>query len=177
MSENRKTYEGSVYFVTLTVVGWIDVFTRRSYADIIIENLKFCQQNEGLIIYAYVIMSNHLHLVVKRDNEKDLNELLGRFKSYTSKIIIKEIEENIQESRKEWMLFMFKHYAKKNKQYKNYHFWQYTNHPIELYSNEVIDQKINYIHQNPVVAGIVKEDYQYILSSANPDSLLKINET
>ena len=88
MSENRKTFEGSLYFVTLTVVGWIDVFTRKIYADIIIENLKFCQQNEGLKIYAYVIMSNHLHLIVKRDHENNLTELLGRFKSYTSKKII-----------------------------------------------------------------------------------------
>ena len=176
MSKNRKTYVGLLYFVTLTVVGWIDVFTRKTYAEIIIENLKYCQQNEGLNIYAYVIMSNHMHLVVKRDSENDLNELLGRFKSYTSKKIIHEIEENIQESRKEWMLHLFKHYAKKNKQYKDYHFWQYTNKPIKLFSNEVIDQKINYIHQNPVVAGIVAEDYQYIYSSANPDSLLRVNE-
>ena len=74
------------------------------------------------------------------------------------------------------MLNMFKLYAKKNKQYKAYHFWQYTNHPVELFSNNVIDQKVDYIHQNPVVAGIVAEDYQYIYSSANPDGVLKIEK-
>lgn len=176
MSENRKAFEGNIYFVTLTIVGWIDVFTRKTYADIIIENLKYCQQKEGLSIYAFVIMSNHLHLVVKRESEKDLTELLGRFKSYTSKKIIQAIEESNEESRKEWLLYMFNYFANKSKQYKKFHFWQYTNHPVELYTNELIDQKIDYIHQNPVKAGIVAEDYQYIYSSANPDSVLKVDE-
>ena len=176
MSENRKAFAGEIYFVTLTVVGWVDVFTRKSYCDILIKNLRYCQLNEGLEIYAYVIMSNHIHLIVKRESEKELTELLGRFKSFSAKEIIKAIEEKPEESRKEWLLHLFRFFAKKNKQYKNNHFWQYTNHPIELFTNSVIDQKIDYIHQNPVVDGIVAEDFQYIYSSANPDSFLQVDE-
>ncbi len=177
MSENRKTVEGEMYFVTLTVVGWIDIFTRQKYADIIIDNLKYCQTNEGLRIYAYVIMSNHIHLVVKRENENlNLSELLGRFKSFTAKKIIKKLQADAYESRKEWMLYLFQFFAKKNKQYSKYHFWQYTNHPVELYTNAVIDQKINYIHLNPVRAGIVTDENSYLYSSANPDNPLVVDE-
>lgn len=174
MSEYRKTVEGEMYFVTLTVVGWVDVFARSEYRDILIENLKYCQANEGLSIYAYVIMSNHVHLIVKRDHKKSLTELLGRFKSHTAKKILKLIENNPKESRKEWLLYLFKYFAKRKKQYKNFHFWQNTNRPIELYSNAVIDQKIDYIHQNPVVAGIVSQEFDYRYSSAHPDGFLEL---
>ena len=177
MSESRKTFEGEIYFVTLTVVGWIDIFTRQKYADIIIENLKYCQQKEDLRIYAYVIMSNHIHLVVKRDSDtENLTELLGRFKSFTAKKILNEIESNSAESRKEWLLYLFQFFAKKNKQYSDYHFWQYTNHPVQLYTNSVIDQKIEYIHQNPVKAGIVTDEVYYLYSSANPDGPITLDE-
>lgn len=176
MSELRKANTESPYFITLSVVDWVDIFTRKEYADIIIENLKYCQKNEGLHIYAYVIMSNHVHLIVRREHEKPLSELLGRFKSNTSKQIIKAIKDNMCESRKDWMLEIFRQSAKKNKQYKDYHFWQYTSHPTELDNNGIIDQKIEYIHQNPVVAGIVAESWQYIYSSANPNGKFKIDE-
>ena len=87
MSEYRKTSADDLYFFTLTVVGWIDVFTRKEYRDILIQNFKYCQENEGLEIYSYVIMSNHFHMIAQRKGA-DLTELLGRFKSYTAKRII-----------------------------------------------------------------------------------------
>ena len=120
-------------------------------------------------------MSNHIHLVCRRlDN--DLKELLGRFKSNSAKQIIKAIEDNPHENRKEWLLYLFNYFAKANKQFSKNHFWQYTFHPILLYSNEVIKQKINYIHQNPVRAGLVNEPENYIYSSANKHSVLKVLE-
>lgn len=176
MSELRKANTESPYFITLTIVDWVDVFTRKEYKDIIIKNLNYCQKEEGLHIYAFVIMSNHLHLVVRREHEKSLSELLGRFKSITSKEIVKAIQKNKFESRKEWMLAIFRQNAKGKKQYKDYHFWQYTSYPIALDYNYIIDQKIEYIHQNPVVAGIVEESHQYVYSSANPNNFLKVDE-
>ena len=165
MSELRKTTPDDLYFVTLTVVGWVKLFTRETYTDVIVDNLKYCQEIEKLDIFAYVIMSNHLHLVCRR-RDKDLKEILGRFKSYTSKLFLKEIESNIQESRKEWLLQLFKKFAAGNKQYGEYHIWDYTNHPVALYSNSVIESKIEYIHQNPVRAGIVTQAEYYKYSSA-----------
>jgi REP element-mobilizing transposase RayT len=174
MSEYKKTCAGNLYFVTLTVAGWVNVFDRRPYKDILISNLKYCQDNEGLLLYAYVIMSNHIHMVAARKDDKDLTELLGRFKSVTAKNIVKEIECNSEESRREWLLYLFGFFAKENKQYSKYHFWQYSNSPTELWSIEVIQQKINYIHQNPVRAGLVDEDIHYIYSSACLDSPIKV---
>lgn len=173
MSENRKTTPNDLYFVTLSIVGWVDLLNRETYKNIVIENLSYCQQKEALEIYSYVIMSNHLHLVCSR-KDKDLTELLGRFKSYTSKLFLKEIETNKQESRKEWLLELFRKFAQGNKQYGNYHIWDYTNYPVALYSNKVIEQKIEYIHQNPVRAGLVTEAQYYKYSSACFDSPLKV---
>ena len=176
MSENRKTNPECLYFVTLTIIGWINLLDREVYKQLLIKNLQYCQEKEGLEIYAYVIMSNHLHLIARRKDSKDLNELLGRFKSYTAKKMLQEIKENPQESRKEWLLYHFNYYANKNNQYSEYHLWDYTNHPIELYSNDVINQKVDYIHDNPLRAGIVNDASAYIYSSACADSPLKVSE-
>lgn len=175
MSEYRKTTPDELYFVTLTVAGWVDVFSREEYKNILIENLKYCQEKFNLEIFAYVIMTNHLHMVARRQ-DGELTELLGRLKSYTAKKIIEEIEKNPQESRKEWLLNVFEHFAKTNTQYSRYHVWSYTNHPLHLHSAKVIDQKVDYIHQNPVRAGIATKPEYYIYSSACTDSPLKVSE-
>ena len=175
MSEYLRTAPSELYFATLTVTGWVDVFSRKEYKDILIENLKYCQQKEGLEIFAYVIMTNHMHLIARRQ-DGDLTELLGRFKSYTAKKIIAAIETNPEESRKEWLLYLFNHFAKTNVQYNKYHFWSYTNYPVLLHTNDIIDQKVDYIHLNPVRAGVVTESEYYTYSSACADSPLKVSE-
>ena len=172
MSEIRKTYEGGTFFVTMTIVGWIDVFNREFYCEEIIKNLQYCQANKGLELYAYCLMASHLHMIASVKSGT-LGNLLRDFKSYTAKQVIKLIENNPQESRREWLLHLFKYYAKFNKHNALYQFWQQNNHAIDLYSNAVIDQKIEYIHQNPVVAGIVTDATYYKYSSANPESILK----
>ncbi len=172
MSETRKTYEGGTFFVTLTTVGWIDIFTRECYAEEIIKNLPYCQSHKGLEIYAYCLMSSHLHMLASVKNGL-LSDTLRDFKSYTAKQIIQMIRENPQESRKEWLLYRFAYYRKRNNHNVKYQFWQQNNHPIDLFSNAVIDQKIEYIHQNPVVAGVVTEASCYKYSSANSLSILQ----
>ncbi|SIQ84428.1 REP-associated tyrosine transposase [Pontibacter lucknowensis] len=175
MSEYRKAHPDELYFVTMSVVGWLDVFTRNEYKDIVIDNLRYCQQKEGLEVFAYVIMTNHLHLIVRR-RDKELTELLGRFKSFTAKKIIAAIENNVQESRREWLLYLFRHFAKVNKQYVGNHFWQYSSHPTLLDTPKIMEQKEEYIHMNPVRAGIVNEPQAYVYSSACADSPLKVME-
>ncbi len=165
MSELRKSNTDHPYFITFTIVGWVDVFTRRDYCDIIIRNLKYCQQQKGMELYAYVIMSSHIHIVA-RHKEGKLNEGIRDFKSVTAKEIIKEILGSGFESRKDWILSMFKEYASKQKQNKEYMFWQKTNHPIELFSPKVMNQKIDYIHNNPVETGYVSAPENYVYSSA-----------
>ena len=154
--------QSKAYYLTLTVVRWIDIFTRQKYRDIIIESLKFCQQNKGLNIYSYVIMSNHMHLLVSANND-DLSNLTGDFKRWTSKQIHQVLNNDNEESRKEWMLNLFAFEARKHTRNEDFQFWTHDNHPEEIYSNKFILQKVIYIHNNPVRAGIVdkQEDYKY----------------
>ena len=171
MSELRKTYEGGVFFVTLTVEGWIDVFIRREYAEELIKNLQYCQREKGLLLYGYCIMSSHLHLIAAAEKGK-LSEVLADFKSYTAKQLLHLIAGHPQESRREWMMQLFRQYGGKDG--KRYSFWQYTNHPVDLYSPQVMRQKLEYVHNNPVKAGIVARPEDYAYSSASPHSVLAV---
>ena len=168
MSRNYKFHnpEG-LYFVSFAVVGWLDVFTRNEYKDLIVESLEFCQQNKGMEIHAWCIMTNHVHLIFRSLENQKPELLLGDFKRFTSRSIIKSIQENSRESRKEFLLDYFKKEAAKSSNTSNYQFWRHDNKPIELWSNEVIQQKIEYIHNNPVEEGFVfrPEDYKYSSAS------------
>ncbi|MCF6169026.1 transposase [Lutibacter sp.] len=167
MSRNYKFHnpEG-LYFVSFAVVYWLDVFTRNVYKNILIESLKYCQQQKGMEIIAWCIMTNHVHLIFRSINGEKPELLLGDFKRFTSKTIVKEIEENTNESRKEFLLDKFKKAANKSSNVKKYQFWRHDNKPIELWSNNVIKEKVNYIHQNPVKEGLVFKAESYIYSSA-----------
>ncbi len=158
-----RNKEGT-YFITFAVVEWVDVFTRREYRDIVLDSLKYCQQAKGLIVYAWCIMSNHVHLIVG-SKENNLSELLRDFKKFTSKAILKAIEGSEHESRKDWMLEIIKREGSNNSRNQVYQFWRQENHPIELYSEEFTEQKLNYIHMNPVKAGIVEKEEEYLYSS------------
>lgn len=169
----RTAVTDELYFVTLTVTDWLDVFTRRIYSDLMIENLKYCQQNKKLNIYAYVLMTNHLHLIANAE-DGSLSDILRDFKTYTSKELIKLIANNPLESRRDWLLNAFEFAGKQNPQNKHHQFWQNGNYPVLLYSADFIQQKIDYIHNNPVKAGFVGSAHEYWYSSANPDSPLPI---
>ena len=168
MSRNYKFHnpEG-LYFVSFAVVGWLDVFTRNEYKDLIVESLEFCQQNKGMEIHSWCIMTNHVHLIFRSIENQKPELLLGDFKRFTSRSIIKAIQENSRESRKEFLLDYVKKEAAKSSNTSNYQFWRHDNKPIELWSNEVIQQKIEYIHNNPVEEGFVfrPEDYKYSSAS------------
>lgn len=167
MSRNYKFHnpEGA-YFVSFAVVEWIDVFIREEYKKILIESLEFCQREKGMVIFAWCIMTNHLHLVFMSENGQRPELLLGDFKKFTSKAIVNAIKENPRESRKEWLLEHFKKAGAKSSNVKDYQFWQHNNNPIELWSNKVIFEKINYIHNNPVEEGLVYFPQDYLYSSA-----------
>ncbi|MFA6248020.1 MAG: transposase [Mucilaginibacter sp.] len=176
MSELRKANSDRPFFLTFPVVGWIDVFTRNDYCEEFIRNLEYCRKNKGLKVYAYCIMSNHIHLIAAHNDGK-LPDVIRDLKSYTAKRIIAMISNNLQESRKEWLLYLFKFFANNTSQNSEYQFWQKTSFPIELHTPEIFDQKVNYIHQNPVKAMLVNDETTYIYSSANPDSPFMVDES
>ena len=128
---------------------WVDVFTRKRYAEIVIGSLKYCQKEKGLIVYAWCLMSNHIHLIISSD-KGELSAVLRDFKKFTSSQIIKSIEDSKIESRKNWMLWIFKSAGIKNSNNKKYQFWRQNNQPKELISNDFKGEKLNYL---PVLSG------------------------
>ena len=113
-----------------------------------------------------MIMSNHVHLIASAYTGIKLQNIIRDLKKFTSKQIEQAIPENRFESRKEWMLWMFKRAGERNSNNKNFQFWQQDNHPVELYGYETLKQKLNYVHENPVRAGVVYESWHYKYSSA-----------
>lgn len=154
-----------IHFITFTVVGWVDVFSRKEYVDILLNSIQYCQQQKGLVVHAWCVMTNHVHLVVSA-KQNNTSDILRDFKKFTSKHIIQAITNNPQESRKEWMLNIFRESGQNNSRNSEFQFWQQNNQPKELYSNEFTMQKLDYIHSNPVTAGIVEYPEHYLYSSA-----------
>ena len=142
------------YFMTMTVVDWIDLFTHVTQKQLIVDSLKYCQENKGLNILGCSLMPCHLHLIANTKIPFDLDNVVRDFKRHTSKYAIFLIE-NEAESRKEWQMDKFAHAGKMHPKNKNHKVWQDKNHAIELYSERVAWQKLNYIHRNPVVDKIV----------------------
>jgi putative transposase len=154
-----------LYFVSFATVNWIDVFIRPVYKEIVVDSLNYCIAQKGLEVYAWCIMTSHVHLIIGSHGEP-LEAIMRDLKRHTAKTILKAIAENPQESRKDWMLWHFGRAGKSNANNKDYQFWQQNNHPLILDSNFLLDQKLQYLHQNPVEAGIVAEPEQYLYSSA-----------
>jgi REP element-mobilizing transposase RayT len=153
--------QAAIHFITFVPIAigieWVDVFTRKNYRDIVLDSIKHCQMERGLLLHCWCIMSNHVHLIASAKN-CDFSEILRDFKKFTSKQIIKAIEENQHESRREWMLKIFRQQGESNSRNTNYQFWRQSlsrtrfgnNQPQELYSSAFIFQKINYIPARPV---------------------------
>ena len=152
------------YYLTLRVVEWVDIFTRKAYRDIIVDSLNFCIAHKQFEVYGYVIMSNHVHLIARSGNG-NLSGTLRDFKSFTSKEILKSIESGT-ESREKWMLSIFKNTAMKHKRNSEYQLWTHENHAMEIFSYQFFENKLDYMHANPVRGGIVENPEEYIYSSA-----------
>lgn len=166
MSRKYKFHEKQgAYFISFATVNWIDTFIRQTYFSIVIDSLNYCRKNKGMEIYGYYIMPSHVHLIF-RSALGDPSGLIRDFKGFTSKRLLAEIENNPVESRKEWMLWMFEKAGAKNSNVKHRQFWQQNNHPIEIWSNKIFHQKLNYIHQNPVKSGFVTDPIDWKYSSA-----------
>jgi REP element-mobilizing transposase RayT len=166
MSRKYKFYnKEGLYFVSFATVYWIDVFTRDTYCYAMVESLDFCRKNKGMEIYTWCLIPSHVHLIFRAKNSNP-GDLLRDLKTFTSKKLQQMIADNPQESRKEWMLWMMERAGSKNSNVKGRQFWQQHNKPIELWSPTVIDQKVDYIHNNPVEAGFVSEPHYWKYSSA-----------
>ena len=144
----------------------MDVFIRNTYKDILVESIIHCQKEKGLVVHAYVIMTSHVHMIISRNATWNLEDIMRDMKKFTSFKITGAIMENPKESRKEWLLKMFEENGMKNSNNAKYQFWQQDNHPVELTDNTMIDQRLDYLHNNPVEAGFVRLAEDYVYSSA-----------
>jgi REP element-mobilizing transposase RayT len=170
--------QSKLHYLTFRVVYWIDVFSRKSYRDLFLESLTYCRNHKSLEVYGYVIMTNHIHLLV-RSAAGDLSGAIRDLKKFTSKAIVEALGSNL-ESRREWILRLLAHAAKRQNKEGVYQLWTHENHAELIYSNNFIEQKLEYIHQNPVRAGFVQKAEDYPYSSARNyaelDAMIEIDK-
>ncbi len=127
------------HFITCTIVGWLPVFTRIKYLDLITASLAFCRQQKGLRLHAYVILDNHLHLAVSADN---LSQVMRDFKRHTAK----EILAAAREDDKQWLLKQFEFFKGEYKGASQHQVWQEGVHPQAITSEDMLRQKLDYLH-------------------------------
>ena len=165
MSTNyRITDSNKPHFLPLTLVEWVDLFTRERYKQIVIDSLMYSIKEKGLVLHAFVSMSNHVHLIAKvRDESLSLTDIIRDIQRFTAKEIYKALKSDKLESRRNWLLWIFESQGKRSSSNENVKIWRHENHPVILDRNEIIDERLNYLHENPVRAGIcfIAEDYVY----------------
>jgi REP element-mobilizing transposase RayT len=154
-----------MYFLTFTVVDWVDVFTRQCYRDIITDSLAYCRKEKGLKVWGYTIMSNHMHSILSATNG-NLPAVVRDFKRHTASHILKKIQEPT-ESRRDWMLKRFEFAAKSSARCGQYQFWERSNRAKLCETMPFTLQKLDYIHANPVRAGLVERASDWVYSSAS----------
>ena len=160
MSERYKAFEAEApYFITFTLVEWIHLFDIQEFATILVDSIKYCVQNKGLLLFGYCIMPSHVHLIVQSQTNP-LGSTIRDLKKFTSSEIIRVIKSN---EKYQEHLIAFKDKAELIKRNKYVKVWLDGYHPEIIFSNKFFFQKLNYIHNNPVTAGLVSvpEDYYY----------------
>ncbi len=163
-------HPASTYFLTFTVIDWVDIFTRKIYRDTLISSLDFCRKEKGLQVWGYVIMTNHMHCILSARNE-NLPDVIRDYKRFTATTILNTIPI-IPESRKDWLMKRFEFSAHKNERNSQHQFWTHDNHAEIILSQSFFFQKLKYIHMNPVHAGWVDKPSDWLYSSArNHDGL------
>ena len=165
------------YFVSFAVVKWMKLFNKKEYTQILLDSLTYCQQKKGMEIYAWCIMPDHVHLAYRAIADFKPEEILRDFKRVTSKRVVRAIIQNPEEKRRDYLLKIFEKAGLQCSNVNKYQFWQHDNRPIEIWSQKFVSQKIRYIHNNPVKAGLVSfpEDYEYssAIDYTGKDGLIK----
>jgi putative transposase len=166
MSRKYKFADNNkMYFVSFSVINWIDLFIRNEYKGILLNSIRFCQDTKELELYGWCVMTSHVHLIIGTKGNP-LQNIMRDLKRHTSEELHKAIQNNNRESRREWILWMMERSAKKNDIKSGFQLWQPESHPIELSDNKMAHQKLDYMHNNPVEAGFVLKPEDWLYSSA-----------
>lgn len=158
-SRYKLIYTGNPYFITSSIVNWVDIFTSEKYFRILINAIKYNQEKRNLEISAYVLMKNHFHLICRSDK---LVNAISSIKSYSAKCIIQQLKND----NKFKVLKVFEQNKLPSKKDRKYQIWQEGFHPQELTNEKIYQQKITYIHNNPVEAGYVDDILKWKYCSA-----------
>ncbi len=110
-------------------------------------------------------MTNHIHLIARAKEPFHLSDIIRDFKKYTANLLLPLLQLP-QESRSDWMMKRFEFAAREHQRNSHYQLWTHENGAIELFTPAFTQQKLDYIHNNPVRAGIVKKGEDYLYSSA-----------
>lgn len=161
------TDQNAIYFVTFTVVDWLDVFIRESYRHQIVSDLNYCIWHKGLEVYSWCLMTSHLHLIIRAQEGYRVSDIIRDIKKHSSKAIVEKIRTE-PESRREYLLSHFERAGRYDSRVSQYKFWTEDNHAIHLdpFDTDKIKQKMDYIHDNPVQEGWVQYAHEYLYSSA-----------
>jgi len=171
----KQENENLTHFLTITIIEWIDIFTKPQYFQIIIDSLKYCRKNKELLLYEFVIMTNHLHLIVKAKEENKLSQIISDFKKHTTREILKELEKD----NRRYILNLIKNSFSKKKDYQN-QIWQRENYPEVIINEKFLNEKTKYIYNNPVKKGYVAKQEDWFHSSArnrflNDNTVIELN--
>jgi REP element-mobilizing transposase RayT len=174
MPDPGKIHHDGLYFVTLTVVGGIDVFTRSEYCDLLVDNINYCIVNKRLRVYEYTIMSSQLHMIVGTE-QGNLSKALRDFKSYSAKQVLRAIAEHPAENRKEWLLRLFQFFAHRYQDNSEHHFWQFGNQPIDLDKLGKKEQRASSALEHLLNAKLVDDPRHYRYCSAHPGQRVQLS--
>lgn len=175
MTEMYKIQPKGMYFVTLTVVGGIDVFTRYEYCDLLIENLNYCIDHKRLRVYEYAILPSRLCMIAGVEQGKgNLPKVLRDLKSFSAKQILRAIAEHPEENRKEWLLRLFQFFANRYQHDSEHHFWQFGNQPVDLEKILKKEQDLPSALESLLRDKIVDGPEHYIYCSAYPLQKVKL---
>jgi putative transposase len=147
------------------VVNWIDLFIRNEYRQVLLDSWQYCVRNKGLQVYGWCMMTSHVHMIIGTEKD-DMQNIVRDMKRHTSISLRNAIKQHPQESRREWLLKMMEEAGHSNSNNLGFQLWRQDNHPIELNRPDILHQKLDYIHNNPVAAGFVEKPEDYLYSSA-----------
>ena len=176
MTEMYKIQPKGLYFVTLTVVAGIDVFTRCEYCDLLVDNLNYCIENKRLRVYEYAILPSQLYMIADvEEGKSNLPKVLRDLKSSSAKQILRAISEHPDESRKEWLMRLFHFYANRYQHDSEHHFWQFGNQPVDLEKLVKKDKPIPTPLDKVIEAKFVDNPAHYVYCSAYPEQRVKLS--
>ncbi|HEY5824126.1 MAG TPA: transposase [Cyclobacteriaceae bacterium] len=141
-------------FITVTCLKWTPVLKEDRLKDVVIESLNFLVSNQRIVVYGFVIMSNHFHLIWQMAGDHKREDVQRDFLKYTGQQLLKRLKEEGSELQKELLV---------ETSDRKYQVWERNSLAVSLWSQDVFMQKLNYIHDNPVKAGLCEhpEDYKY----------------